>query len=186
MADATGERENIPDDITPDDIRPSGPSKPRRRLVLGAAAALPSAYTLASGAQAAVASNLRCWSATPPADLAPVSAIDDNWFRAKVYVGKQGSATAYCVMANQSSCIDPGNPAKGADGSVWMVNGQRMIAGPGVNITNVSSTPQAYGLVYVNQEGTINTLDQNGSQTLQPVADSCWNSLIGGRISNLG
>jgi hypothetical protein len=185
MADATGERENIPDDTTLDEPRPSGPSKTRRKLVLGAAAVLPSAYTLASGAQAAVESTRRCWSAT--SNPAPITPVDDTWFRAKVYVGEMKGAPAYCVMANQSACVDPSNPGKAADGSVWMVNGQRVICGnPDVYIHKVSATPQAYGLVYVNQEGTINTLDRNGSNTVLPVADSCWTSIIGSRISTLG
>ena len=84
----------------------------------------------------------------------------------------------------------PSIPTKAAPGSVWIVNGQRVIAGnPGANLgqhRSVSSAPQAYGLVYVNRKAQINTLDRNGRSTLRSVADSCWNSIMGGRISQLG
>ena len=163
---------------------------------MGAAAALPTAYTLESGAQAAATSALRCFLAEPPPGLAPFTTADDGFLRSQVYVGKQGSNVAYCVMprqaGNPAACVSAVDPTKAAPGSVWIVNGQRVVAGnpadpiPGVNIVQVSSAPQPYGLVYVNREGQIATLDRNGDLTLRSVADSCWNSIMGGRISQLG
>lgn len=61
-----------------------------------------------------------------------------------------------------------------------------MTAGWGDNVTGVDSTPSRYGLVYVNQQGTVLTLDPNGNSDLRPVCDSCWASILGGRISMLG
>jgi hypothetical protein len=89
-------------------------------------------------------------------------------------------------MSNQAACIDPTNPNKAAAGSIWIVNGERIVAGAGIPIEQVSAGSHAYGLVYVDQQGTMATLDPDRSQHLRPVREPCWNSIIGGRISPLG
>lgn len=179
------------------------PSAKRRRLLAGAAAVLPSVYTLASGAQTAVASQVACWAneqQQPPGRFITGS---DTWFRAKVYLGTYDGYPAYCVSTPQRACVDPFHPGEAADGSVWIVGrtrfmpgfrvggglqeyGLRVTAGPGVPITQVTRAPDTYGLVYVDQQGTIATLDPNGSPDLRPVAASCWTSMLGGRIFSLG
>jgi len=184
MTDSAGNDKSLPDIPKAVSAGTEQPNPARRRLLLGAAA-LPSVYTLTSGAQAAVASNLRCWASTSTQNAMPYTMADDQWLRAQVYVGK-GKDAAYCVLANQANCLDPTDPTKGRLGSVWIDNGQRVIVGnPDVTITNIGSN-RAYGLVYVSQDGTINTLDRNGQLSLQPVADSCWTSLLGGRTSSIG
>ena|SRR5215471_18712222 len=165
----------------------ANPSAVRRRLLLAAGAALPSVYTLTSGAQTAVASNLRCWGnpgATPPQRF---TASDDSWYRSPVYTGQYKGNAAYCVTSPQSACIDsPMHPDHGADGSMWISSGNRITVGPGDNVTNVGPAPSKYGLVYVNNQGTVKTLDPNGNPNLQPLHDSCWTSMLGGRTSMLG
>lgn len=171
----------------------------RRRLLLGTAAVLPSVYTLSSGARTAVASNLRCWDraqrqggrelvGTPGGDdeAARFSMVGDEWLRKQVYTGIGGGHPAYCAMSNQALCIDPAHPAKAAQGSIWIVNGDRVVAGLGVEIDQVSAAPQAYGLVFVDQDGTIATLDPERTADLRPVKEPCWTSMLGGRVSNLG
>ena len=155
-------------------------------------------YTLSSGARTAVASNLRCWNraqahggrelvGTPGADdeAARFSMANDEWLRKQVYTG-MGGGTAYCAMSNQAACIDPAHPTKAAQGSVWIVNGERIVAGAGIEIDQVSASPQAYGLVFVDQQGTIATLDPERTADLRPVKEPCWTSMLGGRVSNLG
>jgi hypothetical protein len=185
----------------PQDV-PSPRGQPaRRRLLLGAAALLPTVHTLASGGQTAMASNVRCWDRArhhgggrdlgvsggfDDDDTARFSMTNDEWLRKQVYTGMGGGHPAFCAMSNQAACIDPANPTKAAAGSVWIVNGERIVAGAGVSIDQVSAAPQAYGLVYVDQQGTMATLDPDRSNRLRPVREPCWNSIIGGRISPLG
>jgi hypothetical protein len=198
-------------------------------LILAAGAALPSVYTLSSGAQTAGASNMACLAkqGTPPARF--VSQEDyarwpDNWLRAPVSYGDYDGATADCVTTPQSSCtaftpIGSGgasdktgdNPGSGtaftpvgsggasdktganlgpgtnaADGSVWIVQGQRMVSSKNVPVKNVKLGRKHYGLVYVDQSGTVATLDPHGSLKLTPTSMSCWASVMGGQISKLG
>ena len=61
MTDATG-TPLVPESSVAAESRTAGPSKARRRLILAAGAALPSIYTLSSGAQMAVASTMVCLS----------------------------------------------------------------------------------------------------------------------------
>jgi hypothetical protein len=171
----------------------------RRRLLVGTVAVLPSVYTLSSGARTAVASNLRCWNraqshggrelvGTPGGDdeAARFSMMNDEWLRKQVYTGMGGGHPAYCAMSNQAACIDPAQPSKAAQGSVWIINGERIVAGAGIEIDQVSASPQAYGLVFVDQQGTIATLDPERTADLRPVKEPCWTSMLGGRVSNLG
>ena len=162
------------------------PSQVRRRLLFAAGGVLSSVYTLTSGATTAVASNLRCWSNSESAAPQRFTTSNDAWLRAHVYKGKYDGDDAYCVSSPQSACIDPLHPSHGRDGSVWIANGNRMTAGWGDKITGVGSTPSRYGLVYVNQQGTVTTLDPNGNTNLRPVCYSCWASILGGGISKLG
>ena len=99
MTDATDVRE--PNREGPEVVTSSkvGPQTARRRLMLGAAAALPSVYTLTSGAQTAVASTVRCWEGEgdkEPIDFrirrgdaaedAPrLTMTNDEWLRKEVY-----------------------------------------------------------------------------------------------------
>lgn len=171
----------------------------RRRLLLGTAAVLPSVYTLSSGARTAVASNLRCWDraqrhggrelvGSPGGgdEATRFSLVSDDWLRKEVYTGMGGGYPAYCAMSNQAACIDPQNPSKAAPGSIWIVNGERVAAGAGIEIEQVSAGPQAYGLVFVDQQGMIATLDPERTADLRPVKAPCWNSMLGGRVSILG
>jgi hypothetical protein len=158
--------------------REVGPSPARRRLLLGAAAVLPSVYTLTSGAQTASISGFHCVAATPPANLPRFTNSSDAWVRKQVYTGKLANNTADCVTWNQASCVNPLSPDKAADGSIWIGNGTRVVAGPGNNIAHLSSAPKPYGLVYVDAKGVIQpTLDPNGNPSLQPATTSCATSM---------
>jgi hypothetical protein len=214
MTDAAGKRP-VPESTVVADSQPGSPSKARRRLILAAGAALPSIYTLGSGAQTAVGSQLVCLakqgSAIPPVRFtqdnhygwqtqdAPVS---DGWLRAPVNFGEYDGSPANCVTTPQSSCVafTPSRPASSMpvpstaagpgsnaeNGSVWIVQGNRMTSNANTPITHVSLTQKHYGLVYVDQTGSVATLDPNGAAGLQPTTNSCWASIMGGRISKLG
>jgi len=170
-------------DTGPSHHRSATPSLVRRRLLIAAGASLPSVYTLTSGAQTAAASSLRCWAAQPTTPPQRFTTADDAWRRYPVYKGKFHSDGAYCVTLPQSSCA---SGADGQTGSVWISNGTRIVNGPGSQITNVGSTQSNYGLVYVNQQGTIKVLDPNGDLSLRPVLASCWTSMVGTSMSKLG
>jgi len=193
MTDATKARDSIKD--PPENVASgaAGPQTARRRLMLGAAAALPSVFTLTSGAQTAVASNARCWendfrnSRAMPA----VTMDHDEWLRKEVYYGRINGVVAFCAMKDQADCIDPANPAKPALGSIWMVDGDRITVSDPDSVKQISAGPQAYALVYVDRDGTIATLDPRNSGSgpvvdVQPVKESCWTSILGGRPSLLG
>ena len=158
------------------------PSRARRRLLLGATGALPTVFTLSSGAQAAVASNLRCL--TPPAQQPTrFTPQDDNWVRAQVNVAAYENRPAYCITTPGNSCVDINNQA--APGSRWVVDGNTMTAGLQNNLQVLNE--RSYGLVYVDRTGSVQTLDTHaGAASLTPVTDSCWTSVLGGRTSSLG
>ena len=61
----------------------------------------------------------------------------------------------------------------------------RFVLGPANQVSNLSTIP-VQGLVYVDQNATIATLDPNGRQYLHAVSGSCWTSMLGGRASPLG
>lgn len=200
MTDATG-TPLVPESSVAAESRTAGPSKARRRLILAAGAALPSIYTLSSGAQTAVASNLFCRAklGTPPARFTSTPTAD-NWLRAPVNVGEYDGTPADCVTSPQSACMDPASNWRGANslspgvpaatnaqrGSIWIVQGNRVVSSPHVPITKVDPGRKHYGLVYVDQEGIVSTLDPNGAVHLTPVTMSCWASGMVGRVSKLG
>lgn len=200
MTDATGKIQ-IPDSTVAGERRLAEHSKVRRRLILAAGAALPSIYTLSSGAQVAAASNMACWANQPATAPNRFTTAPDNWYRSEVYVGDHKLSPAYCVSDRQENCIGSGfdlnsdtkpgptsvpRADKGREGSVWIVDGTRTQAGPTMQITNVRGSYKNYGLVYVNKDGTVATLDPTVGSNLNPVAGTCWTSILGGRISKLG
>jgi hypothetical protein len=196
MTDASGTPRLRVGGVSVDSEAPS-PSKGRRRFIWAAGAALPSIYTLSSGAQAAIASNLACWAREPQPAPARFTPNTDNWLRASVYTGEYDGTPAYCVSSHQPDCIgrqllglrtnpnDPGSD-NAQDGSTWIVHGQRVTSSPAVQITKVGVRPSQYGTVYVDQTGTVLTLDPRSTADLHVVSNSCWTSVLGGRISKLG
>jgi hypothetical protein len=67
-----------------------------------------------------------------------------------------------------------------------MVQGNRMTSNANTPITHVSLAQKHYGLVYVDETGSVATLDPNGALGLHPTTTSCWASITGGHISKLG
>jgi hypothetical protein len=237
MTDATG-TDQVPDSTVTvaAESRGASPSQTRRRLILAAGAALPSVYTLSSGANTAAASNLACLAkqGTPPPRFttdADYARWPDNWVRAPVAYGDYDGIPADCVTTPQSSCsaftpVGSGgasSPSKSgdassasksggaagaskfgdasgdfkfgdasgagtdaADGSVWIIQGERHVSNRNVPVRNIKLGRKHYGLVYVDQSGTVATLDPQGTFKLTPVTTSCWASIMGGRISKLG
>ena len=200
MTDATGTRQ-VPESSVAAESRTGSPSQARRRLILAAGAALPSIYTLSSGAQTALASTVCTLKpqGTVPARFTSTPTAD-NWLRAPVNVGEYDGTPADCIMSPQSACMDPATNWRGSNslspgapaatnaqrGSIWIVQGNRVVSSPFVPITNVDPGRKHYGLVYVDQAGTVSTLDPNGSLQLSPTTMSCWASTIAGRTSKLG
>jgi hypothetical protein len=165
-------------------VRTVSPSATRRRFLLGAGAVLPSVYTLSSGAQTA-ATSLLCTQKPMTSTPTRIASPDDQWYRDMVASGKTtGNQMAYCIMDKQSSCVDGLQPTWSADGSVWIANGQRQLVARG-DIKHIGSYGQSYGLVYVDQTGSIATLDPNGRAGLTYVFDSCAASL-GVKSTSLG
>jgi hypothetical protein len=168
---------------------------------------LPSIYTLSSGAGTAAASNVVCHATKGAAPARFTSESDftgrsDGWVRAPVSVGEYDGTPADCVMSPQSACSDgaPGaardaatslmpaeaSYSKAQDGSVWIVQGNRVVSSPHVPITKVNPGSKHYGLVYVDETGTVSTLDPQGKPDLKPVTASCWASMTAGHKSKLG
>jgi hypothetical protein len=185
MSDGTGKPFDTPVQTAQSSTPDGGPSRTRRRLLLGAVA-VPSVYTLTSGAQTAAASVLSCAANAAPPSASRFTTHADTWTRKQVYMGKLANDTAYCVTWNQSSCVNALSPDKASDGSVWIHNNARMVSGPNQTVVKLGSKPQAYGLVYVDAKGTITTLDPNGNPDLHAASGSCAASMFGGVKSLLG
>ena len=165
----------------------SGASRPNlaRRRLLRVGVLVPSVYTLAGGAATAAASTLACVNTNLASEPTLFAAVPDKWYRAQVYDGKVSGNAAHCVSTPQNSCLD-GNGG-GQTGSVWVKDdGTRFVAGPGNVVNNVTSKPSSYGLVYVDQQGTISTLDPTGKTGVGYASLLCVNSIIGASISKLG
>lgn len=156
------------------------PSASRRRMLLAAGGALPSVLTLSSGAQAAAASSLRCLATNEP--HARFVDTQDQWVRAQVPVGSYNTRTAYCVTSPSASCLDGSH--NGMPGSNWVVDGNTMTVGLGTNVQGQNKT--SYGLVYVDQTGSIMTINPGNDGNLTPVTKSCWTSVIGNGTTPLG
>src|SRR6266576_1111889 len=88
MSDVTGKHDEVPETTAGSNSRDDAKRATRRRLLLGAAAALPSVYTLKSGAQTAVASAIACTTRPAPLGLQRFTAADDTWVRKHVYKGQ--------------------------------------------------------------------------------------------------
>jgi len=162
----------------------------RRRLLLGAAA-IPTVYTLTSGAAVAAAS-LNCWGtqtqATPPQR---VTAAPDQWARSTMKSGKVNpgnQVTAYCMTppGKQSECTDPMEPDKSAAHTYWYVQGQKTLEAQG-GVWKIPQTP-GYGLLYVDRTGNIQTFDpqQYPGIELKYASNSCMQSISPTAKSMLG
>jgi hypothetical protein len=179
----------------------SMPNARRRRLLVGAVGIVPSVYTLASGAQVSATSQMMCFLKQPPTPPARFTPGSDNWFRSTAYSGNYEGHPAHCVTSPQNTCVDPLQPSKAETGSAWIINRSRSTAGMGMGgpsmydvrvviasnnqVTNVGQLPSMQGLVYIDQNATIATLDPNGRTGLQPVTMSCANSMMAGRTVSL-
>jgi hypothetical protein len=161
--------------------KPATPSRARRRLLLAATGTLPSVLTLSSGAQAAATSTLRCLASNQPAQR--FTPTDDNWVRAQVPVASYNARPAYCVTSPTNACVD--NAHNATPGTRWVVDGNTMTVDQ-QTLMQVQNGQRSYGLVYVDQTGSITTLDPGSNGNLVPVTDSCWTSIVGGRTSSLG
>jgi len=173
----------MPNDLLSPSSAPAaepGPSRSRRRMLLAAGGALPSVLTLSSGAVAAGGSNLVCLLNQSKQNPQRFTAGEDNWVRAQVNVAAYENRPAYCITTPSSSCVDGNNQA--IPGSTWVVDGNNMTAGLQNNLQVLNT--RAYGLVYVDNTGSIMTLDKHSN--LVAVQDSCLTSLLGGRTMNLG
>lgn len=167
---------------------PPGPATARRRLMLGAVGVLPSVVTLQSGAQTAATSSLRCWAkdlSTDPPDR--YTLVPDGWLRKKVYLGKYQGKPAICTMWEQAACVDDGKEHKGAEGSTWVTNSERVIVGrQGSGIEHISHSPEVLALVYVDHTGSKFALEPDEDNKLRPVRETCWTSMIGDKGTQLG
>jgi hypothetical protein len=144
---------------------------------------VPTFYTLSSGAQTAGAS-LTCVqrNAVGPQPQR-VTTAPDQWYRKPVVAGKKGNSMGYCIMDKQGQCPDPFKTTMSAPQSVWYMNGQRSVVSGG-DVKQLGSQPQGYGLVYVDKDGTIATLDPNGNPSLAALTGGCMAS-VGAKLMGL-
>ena len=203
MTDATQADKSGTSDARSATYAAAGPQTARRRLMLGAAAVIPSIYTITSGAQTAVSSN-RCLpsgesynlrSGRLPWDHPLLTDKKDGWLRKSVYHGLYNGKHAYCALDNQGACVDGskitnlsnGQGAQAASGSVWIVvDGTRVTVGPNVVIAPVSTSASGLALLFVDKNGTNTTLDPDALGQWYPVKESCWASILGNGKSMLG
>jgi hypothetical protein len=161
----------------------TGPHPLRRRLLLGAAA-IPSVYTLTSGAAVAAASSVSCFDATQTATPARVTTAPDQWARAQIKGGTAGaqpsSPKGYCLKdpVKQGECADPLHPDWSAAQTYWYVQGQRTLEAQG-GMRNLTSTSSGYGLLYIDRTGTIQAFDPlaHPGVELKFASIACMNSL---------
>src|SRR5437773_6963843 len=189
MSQVTGKRDEVPESTAGSSPRDDSKRVTRRRLLLGAAA-LPSVYTLTSGA-AVAAGSISCW-ATQSTTNSPtrITTAPDRWYRLQVKSGTKPppntNVMGYCLTDNQANCTDLLKPDWSASQTYWYVGGQRTPEDRG-GIRYIPKTP-GYGLVYVDEKGTIMTLDPAlyPGVELKYAATSCMTSMIGSTISKLG
>src|SRR5437879_3688199 len=103
MSEVTGKSDEVPETTAGSNPRDDAKRVTRRRLLLGAAA-LPSVYTLTSGA-AVAASSINCWANQPQTTTAPrITTAPDRWYRVQVKSGTEGQSTnimGYCLKDTQ-------------------------------------------------------------------------------------
>lgn len=187
----------------------------RRRLMLGAAAVLPSVVTLPAGAQRA-AQSFGCNRVGRQIDDAGLDRFvntPDEWLRKKVFSGHFGRAggRAYCTTWDQPSVLaiaEPDTDAK--DGSYKALLGTMWSDGKAsvqINaLCTVSSVPsQLAGASSYCYAETVNKIspapdcyaivyvDETGLSCslepgpgMAPVHATCWASLVGSSGSSLG
>jgi hypothetical protein len=164
----------------------------RRRLLLGAAA-VPTVYTLMSGAGVAAAS-LNCWDATPTQTTTPqrVTLGPDQWYRAPMKSGTQwpgNTQMAYCMKDPKdqlSGCTDPLSPDQSAASTYWWTNGQRTLEAQG-GVRHIPKT-SGYGLLYVDRTGTVQAFDPQAHPgvELKYASIACMGSITLATKSMLG
>ena len=155
---------------------------------MGAVSVAPTAYTLSSGAAAAVASNLRCLAAHENAEPPRFVRNDDRWLRTPVQTGRFEQRGTYCVNMPQNGCADALDPNQAGQGSQWVVDGvdgNTLIAGPGTPI-QVNNGARSYGLVYVNDDGSVTALDPGYAGDMYPTTKTCWASVHASQDFKLG
>jgi hypothetical protein len=173
----------------------------RRRLVLGAAAVLPSVVTLPSGAQVAQSSNLRCWSRVDPdgpitqGHAIPQSfrftTAPDGWLRKQIYYGQCGGRVAFCTTWDQldypsiTQTIANGTP-RARDGTTWWVDGWSLTASTTNLVDQIAPTKDYHALVFVDATASTYTLEPQTAAQFHPVLETCWTSMLDGRKTFLG
>ena len=193
----------------------------RRRLMLGAAAVLPSVVTLRSGAQGA-AQSFDCLPSgkKPGAMLNNMGAprftdVPDEWLRKQVFSGQAVLAgrIAYCTTWDQPTVLAiatfektaSGMAYKALLGTTWSTGNDPedsfKISAPcppwesgkgagmgsycySESVENISSAPDHYALVYVDDTGLSCSLEPGPG--LSPVRATCWASLAASRGTSLG
>jgi hypothetical protein len=159
----------------------------RRRLIVGAVSVVPTAYTMTSGAAAAVASNLTCLAAHENADPPRFVRTDDRWLRAPVQNGHFEQRSTFCINTPQDGCTDLLNPNQAGQGSQWVIDGvdnNTLIAGQSTPIQVGGG--RSYGLVYVNDDGTVTAMDPGYGGDMYPTTKTCWASVHASQDFKLG
>jgi hypothetical protein len=175
MSEVTGKRDELQENIPASNPREELTRARRRRLLLGAAA-IPTVYTLTSGAGVAAAS-ITCWDKAPQTTTpAQVTAGADQWYRLPMKSGTTGTGwktMGYCMNdpALQSGCTDSFHTDWSAPGTYWYVAGQKTAEAQG-GVRNIPQTP-GYGLVYIDKTGAIKKFDHTSGDGLKFVATSC-------------
>jgi hypothetical protein len=168
-------------------LSPTAPNRLRRRLIVGAA--VPTLYTLSSGAALARTSATGACLQEPEVPPQRFTGTRDNWLRAPVYVGRydsQSGPAAYCVTSPQEMCTDVWNPNKGALGSEWVDGSGNMHIVSDSEPVYMNQANRQYGLIYVDREGTIAALDPHAASDVMPATESCWASVMGSFNAKLG
>jgi len=193
MSEVTGKRDELQVDLPATDPHVDLIRARRRRLLLGAAA-VPTVYTLMSGAGVAAAS-LNCWDAPSTQTAAParVTAAPDQWARAPIKSGTDGqnsNVMGYCLKDPSEqiagACSDPLKPDWSASQTYWYVQGQRTLEARG-GIRNIPKTP-GYGLLYIDRAGKVQAFDplQHPGVELKYASIACMNSITLSTKSTLG
>jgi hypothetical protein len=196
------------------DAAPAGVVTARRRLMLGAAAVLPSVVTLPAGAIRA-AESYTCLNRNLQGDangVARFTDAPDEWLRKKVFSGRLGTngKPAYCTTWDQPSVLAIATLESAASGlgykAIWGTtwsDGQNSVrigalctlslpqlgGGPAAHckadtVDNINPAPDHYALVYVDETGLSCSLEPEAG--MSPVREVCWASLMADRGTSLG